>query len=400
MRISTAAFNRVPSEAIIRQQSELAKTQNEIATQKRIQTPSDDPIGAVHLIELNRTLAESDQFGASIGAATARLSTEEQALTDAGSILQRARELIVEANSSTVDATGRSAIAVELQQRVQELLDVANRRDGNSEFLFSGYSTNTQPFARVAGSVTYAGNQGSRLQQIGPTQRVADSDSGFDVFVNVPQGNGTFVTSASAANTGTASIDTGRVLNAGAWVPDTYTITFVAPDSYQITNSAAAVVVAAAPGNYTSGNAISFNGVQVTVSGTPAATDTLTVTASQKEDIFTSLDKAIAAISSAADAPPQRAQFASSMATALLQLDQADNHLLNVRAGVGARLAMLDDAESTRQDSKVELQTAISNLQDVDYAEAITRMNRQFLGLQAAQQSYAKLAQLSLFNFL
>jgi len=400
MRISTAAFHRVAGDAIGRQQSELAKTQNQIATQTRIQTPADDPIGAVHLLELNRSLAESDQFGKNTSAATARLSTEEQALADTGSLFQRVRELIVQANSSTIDSIGRAAIVAELQQRGQELLDVANRRDGNGEYLFSGYATSKQPFSRTGSAVTYAGDQGSRMQQVGTNQRVADSDSGFDVFLNVKQGNGTFVTAAPAANTGTGSINTGTVVSAGAWTPDTYTITFTAPDTYQITNSVPTVVVPAVAGNFTSGSAIGFNGVQVTVSGAPVAGDTFTVTASQKEDVFTSIDKMITALQRTSDAPAQRAQFSSSMATALSQLEQMDDHMTSVRAGIGARLSTLDDAESTRQNLTVELQTSISNLRDVDYAEAITRMNRQVLGLQAAQQSYAKLAQLSLFNYL
>jgi flagellar hook-associated protein 3 FlgL len=400
MRISTAGFHRIPGDAILKLQSSLSKTQNELATGSRIQSPADDPIGAVHLLELNRSLAESEQFGRNADAAMARLSTEEQALADSGSILQRVRELVVQANSGAVENLGREAIAVELRNRVAELMDVANRRDGKSEYLFSGYATTQQPFVRSGGVATYLGDQGSRVQQVGTTQRVADGDSGFEVFFNVQQGNGTFVTDVAAANTGTGSIDTGRVINAALFTPETYTITFVAPDSYQITNSVPTTVVPAAPANFVAGSAISFNGVQVTVTGTPAIGDTFTVSTSQKEDIFTSIDKAITAISTGTGGAAQRAQFATKIATALEQLDRAEDNLQIVRAGVGARLSVLDDAQATRENLSVELESAISKLRDVDYAEAITRLNRESLGLQAAQQSYAKLAQLSLFNYL
>jgi flagellar hook-associated protein 3 FlgL len=74
--------------------------------------------------------------------------------------------------------------------------------------------------------------------------------------------------------------------------------------------------------------------------------------------------------------------------------------VLNVRAEVGARLSMLDDVQAAREDFNVEVQRNLSNLQDIDYAEAISRMNRQMLGLQAAQQSYTRVSQLSLFNYL
>ncbi len=400
MRISTSQFHQRALDSLFSQQDALSRTQNQIATGKRIQTPADDPIGAVHILELQRAQSELDQFKRNSDAATARLTVAEQALGDSGLILQRVRELVVQANSGVIDDTARAAISIELQQRASELLDIANRRDGNGEFLFSGYATTTQPFARIGASVTYAGDQGGRVLQVAPTQRIADGDSGFSVFQNVTQGNGTFVTAANVANTGSGSIDTGQVVNAGAWVPQTYTITFVAPDSYQITNSVPTTIVPAAPGNFAAGSAISFNGVQVKIDGAPATGDKFTVATSQKEDIFTSIDKVIAALAPSVTSAPQRAQLTTKLAGALQQLDQADSHLINVRTDVGARLSTLDSTSTARQDLSVDLQAAVSKLSDVDYADAISRLTRQQLGLQAAQQSYANISKLSLFNYL
>src|SRR5262249_17041132 len=170
-------------------------------------------------------------------------------------------------NTGSLSDSDRQAIATELQSRTQELMDIANRKDGAGEYLFSGFATQTQPFARAAsGSVTYAGDQGTRLLQVSTSQTVADSDTGLTGFLNVVEGNGTFVTGASTANTGSGVIDVGTVTNQSAWVPDTYTLTFLTPTTYQITDSTAAVV---STGNYTSGSAIAFRGVQFNVSGAP-----------------------------------------------------------------------------------------------------------------------------------
>jgi flagellar hook-associated protein 3 FlgL len=403
MRVSTAAFHNIAIEGLQAQQSALLYTQSQVASGKRIQSPADDPIGAVHVLELQRAQAETDQYARNSNILMTRLNTEEQGLSDTGDLLQRVRELVLQANSATTDSTGRSAIASELKQRQQELLDIANRRDGNGEFLFSGFATSKQPFSRVGNSVGYQGDQGIRVLQTSPTQKIADSHSGFETFMNVPQGNGTFVSSASASNTGSASITVGNVTSAATWnaaQPNTYTITFVGSDSYQITNSASAVIVPATPGNYTAGNAITVNGAQFSIEGIPAAGDVFTITPSQKEDMFTSLDKIVAAITVAGDDPASRGKLASALGQSIAQLDQATTHLQNKRAEVGARLSTLDNANAARDTYKVELQTTISNLQDVDYAEAISRMNRQMLGLQAAQQSYAQISNLSLFSYL
>jgi flagellar hook-associated protein 3 FlgL len=397
MRISTGAMHTTAIDALLQQQLQLSRTQSQVASGKRIETPADDPIGAVHILELQRAQAESDQFGRNSDAAVARLTAEEQALADVGILIQRVRELALQANNATIDVVARHAIATELSERAQGLLDIANRRDGNAEYLFSGYATTTQPFSRSVGGVNYAGDQGTRYLQIGPTQRVADGHSGNAVFQNIVQGNGTFVTGVNTANAGTGIINAGVITNPAAWVADTYTLTFTSATTWQVTNSVAAVVTA---GAYTSGTAISFNGAQVEVTGVPATGDTFTIAASQKEDIFTTIDNMIVALQQAGDNQPDRAQLNVQLNTAIAQLDRDETHVLNVRAEVGARLSMLDDVKAARDDFSVELQRNLSNLQDIDYAEAISRMNRQMLGLQAAQQSYTRVSQLSLFNYL
>jgi flagellar hook-associated protein 3 FlgL len=400
MRISTAQFHNRALDGMLTQQANLSKTQSQVASGKRIENPSDDPIGAVHILELQRAKAESNQFARNSDVATARLNTEELALGDTTLLLQRVRELVIQVNNPANDDSARKALASELTARTQELLDIANRRDASGEYLFSGYATTTQPFARSGSAVAYAGDQGNRLIQTGPTQRVVDGHSGYEVFQNIQQGNGTFVTGVNNANTGSGVITTGSVVTPASWVPETYTITFTAPDTYQITNSAATVIVAPVAGNYVSGNGIAFNGVQVSVSGAPAAGDTFTVAQSQKEDIFTTLDKIVAAVQTANDSSMSRAQLASKVNVALEQLDRSDSHLQTVRSEIGSRLSLLDSTQASRADFDLELERNLSNLQDIDYAEAISRMNRQYIGLQAAQQSYATLAQMSLFNYL
>ena len=113
--------------------------------------------------------------------------------------------------------------------------------------------------------------------------------------------------------------------------------------------------------------------------------------AEQRGNPFTPLEQTIQA---------ELAQFNSDMATILQQLDQVGDHLSNVRADVGTRLSSIDTAQDALADRKVELETTTSQLRDLDYAEAVSRMNQQLVGLQAAQASYTRIAQLSLFDYL
>jgi flagellar hook-associated protein 3 FlgL len=398
MRISTAGMHHAALNALLGQQSVLSKTQQQIASGKRVQTPADDPVAAVHIMELQRALAESEQFDRNADMAKNRLTLEEQALADANTLMQRVRELTIQGSNASVDPASRRILAAEVRAHVKDLMDLANRRDANGEYLFSGYATLTQPFASSGGSIGYFGDQGSRALQIGQDQRVVDSHSGRDVFMAVTGGNGVFVTSAGAANTGNGVIASGTSVDPALWVPGDYTLRFTsATGDYEIVDAAAAVV---ATGTYTANSAISFRGVNLNLTGMPAQNDTFTIARSRPEDMFTTLSDLATTLEASTLTQAERARFSSDMATVLQQLDQVGDHLLSMRAEVGTRLHTIDTAQETLADRKVELESATSQLRDLDYAEAVTRMNQQLVGLQAAQASYSKIAQLSLFDYL
>lgn len=396
-RISTAGMHSAAIAQMLAQQSKLSVTQSQVASGKRVQSPADDPIAATQILDIQRARAQNEQFDKNSVAATNRLQTAESALTDVGNVLQRVRELAIQANNATNDDLSLKSIATELRARLQELQDGANRRDASGDFIFSGFSAQTTPFARTAGGVAYYGDQGVRQLQIGPDQKVPDSFSGYQVFMDIPEGNGTFTT-AAGVHTGTGTIDSGRITNAAAWVPGNYTVRFnTPPDTWDVLDATNTVV---ASGAYQDGSAISFNGVQVTVTGAPAAGDTFTVAPAGKESIFKSLDDLISSLTAGSNTPSSRSQLNTNIANSLTQIDQGLNHVLDLRSEVGARLSMIDAASDSRDGLDVELQQSLSDLQDLDYAEAISRMNQQMVGLQAAQAAYTRIGQMSLFSYL
>jgi flagellar hook-associated protein 3 FlgL len=180
-------------------------------------------------------------------------------------------------------------------------------------------------------------------------------------------------------------------------VPGNYSLEFTAADTWQVLDANSNVVTS---GPYVSGAALAFNGVQVAVSGTPETGDTYSISAAGKEDIFTTLDSLTSSLSAAVDNPVGRADLTSSLAKALVQLDQGLSNAQNLRAETGTRLSALDSAATVRQQLADELTGSVGKLQDLDYAEATGRMNQQMLGLQAAQAAYGRIAQLSLFTYL
>jgi flagellar hook-associated protein 3 FlgL len=394
MTISTLTFQTNALAEMEALQTALTQTQTELSTGSRLPNAAANPAAMEQVNQLNLTLSASHQYVSNGTAASANLQLEQSALTNATNTLQSARDLAVEANNSSLSLADRQDIATQLQQLQNALLGAANSTDPAGNYLFAGTASGTQPFARTGASVSYQGDSQVNQVQIAPDQSISAGDAGDAVFMNIPAGNGTFTTGAAAANTGSGSIDAGSVTNAAAWVPDTYTIAFTSPTQYQVTNSAGTVV---ASGAYTSDTAIAFNGIQTTVSGAPAAGDRFTVAPAGKASVFSTLANLIATLNSTS---LSSGQVTTQIGTALQQIDNALSGFGYAQASVGGRLNAVSAAANNAQTTQTQLQGTVSQLSDTDYAAAVTRLSTQELALQAAQQSYASIAKLSLFNYI
>lgn len=398
MRVSTSQMFNLGLNAILSNQAGVAKAQLQVATGKRILTPADDPAGAKKILDLNETLELARQYQTNASTATSRLALEDSVLDGVGNLLQRVRELAIQGNNSTLTNTDRQAIAAEVGERLGELVGLANTRDANDEHLFAGFSTRTRPFATVApGNIIYNGDQGQRELQIGPSYRVADGNSGTQVFQAILNGNGTFSTSENAGNAGTGVVGAGSVVDPTAWVADTYTISFTSATDFEVRDSGAGLV---ASGVYTTGAAISFNGISVDFVGDPVTGDSFTVSPSVNQDAFRTVQNLVDALNTSGTGTVGQTQLHNAVNRFLTDVDQVFENVLEVRAGVGARLNAIDSEMELNADFEVQVQADLSAVENADLTELITRLNQQLGTLQAAQLSFAQLQNLSLFNYI
>jgi flagellar hook-associated protein 3 FlgL len=401
MRLSTAGFHRNTINSILENQTKLAKTQTQITTGKKFQTASEDPVGATRAAALDRTLADNAQYERNSNIVQARLSYEEQTLADVTTLLQQVRERALQGANTTLGSEERRMLANDVRQSLEALLQLANSDDANGEFLFAGTSTGTRPFVQGTTGVNYQGDFTNRQIRISGTQSLADSHAGADVFMDITERNGVFTTNVAAANTGSATIDVGRVADLSAWVPDNYTLQFTSPTDWQVVDDTLPVANVIATGTgFTSGQTITFNGVSVTLTGTPATNDSFTIEPAQGVDMFAMLDDLANALTMAATLPADAAHFQSRIGGAISNLDKALERVVSVRAEVGSRLNAIDQATETRESEAIDLQSLLSDLRDTDYAAAISTLNQQYAGLQAAQAAYTRIAQMSLFDYL
>jgi flagellar hook-associated protein 1 len=147
--------------------------------------------------------------------------------------------------------------------------------DSGAAVTLSGAGTAGSPFVAAGLSIVVSGTPqtGDRLL-IQPTRGAV---AGMSVQLTQPEkiaAAAPLLTSAAAANAGSATIDAGQVPNPAAWVRGNYILSFTAANAWQVTDASNTIVAA---GAYSAGTAIAFNGVQVSVSGSPASGDSFSV---------------------------------------------------------------------------------------------------------------------------
>ena len=396
MRVSTRGSYLQGLSMMQQLQSALDHTQRQISSGRRIFTPSDDPISASRALDMREAIGRLTQFDRNSGIAANRLSQEEASLGSVNNVLQRVRELSLQANNATQSNESRQLIAVEIREQLDQLVQLANQRDGNGAYLFAGNLEDSKPITRMGANFTYNGDQGQRFIQIGEGRQVADGDSGAAVFFGIRNGNGTFTSSAAASNTGTGVLGAGSLTDPSAWIQDQYTVRFIDANNYEVLDSAAGVVTT---GSFQAGDTIAFRGIEFTLNGQPQGADEFAINPSRMQDVFTMVEQIASAIENPVSGDTSRALLNNGVNSGLLNIDQAIGNILDIRTQVGSRLAAIEDQIDSNGAFKLSYQETLASIEDLDYAEALSRLSLEATTLEAAQQSFIRTQSLSLFNY-
>ncbi len=402
MRISTKTIYESGINRISDLQSNMSKMHQQMATGRRILTPSDDPVASARAYDVSQSKAANTQYATNRENVKFALQGEEGVLQGATLLLQDVKVMIVAAGNATYSDAERRDMATELQSRFDEMVSLANSEDGMGGYLFAGYKTGTQPFSRSGGAVVYDGDQGERMLQVGLARTMAFADHGDAVFNQVRTGNGTFATSAALANTGSGVISGGSVTDTSQLTGHDYSIAFTVSGgvtTYDVVDNTTGLSLSS--GNpYVSGDAIDVDGMRFSVSGEPASGDTFSLAPSTAQSVFTTLQNLINTLQAPAAGAANGARLTNGLGVAHANIDNALDHILSVRASVGSRLKELDLLDSNGSLADLQYSEHLSELQDLDYAKAISSLMQQQTILDAAQQSFVKISNLSLFNYI
>ena len=310
MRVSNNTSYELGIAALNRQQTTQVKTLEQISSGRRMLTPADDPSAYARAMEVSQAESVNTQQATNRQYAASNFAMLEGILGDVTNMLQNAQQLVVSAGNGTLNDSGRIDIATELRGNLGELLGLANRTDGNGQYLFSGFQGSTKPFADTGSGVQYFGDEGLRMIQVSASRQLAVNESGREVFERIPASGG--------------------------------------------------------------GN----------------------------QSVFKTISNLIDILETPVVTPADKTALANGLRAAQTDRANALDNVLSVRASVGIRMKELDTLNDSGDDLSIQYKQQLAELQDVDYAKAISSLTQQQSYLEATQMAFIKVQGLSLFDFL
>ena len=397
MRITTANSFAATVDNLQQRQQDLQLAQDRLTSGKRVARASDDPAAAARVERALATSARAvaDQRG--LQASRSAMQQVEAALGGATEAMQQVRELLVAAGNGSYTDAERANLGARIRGLREQLFSIANRGDGSGGYLFGGQGSAQPPFVDGVGGVSFRGADGQAKVQAGDLLPM--THDGAAAWLGARSGNGVFVTGPAVANGNGAWIDGGSVVDPALLTGDDYRVDFsvaAGVTTYTVLRNGAATAQVNVP--YVSGQAIQFDGMAVTVQGTPADGDRFDVTPSTADlSLFDVLDRVAGDLQTGGRS---KAQVAQTVASGLRDLDASFGNLQLQRSMAGESLNRLDSVESRLAETKLDAQTERSLAEDLDMVEALSDFQNKQSGYEAALSTYSLVQRMSLFQYL
>lgn len=167
-RLSSAQLHQGSLDVILDAQARLQRTQEELASGKRILSPSDDPVSTARISVIQSELSRIETYQRNADFVLGDLQFKEDTIASIERLVQRAKELALQGNNAALGQADKRAIAGEIEVIRGQLLSLSRTKNANGDFIFSGSRTDTAPFNEVNNEIQYVGDALFPLFNLGP----------------------------------------------------------------------------------------------------------------------------------------------------------------------------------------------------------------------------------------
>ena len=395
------------SSQLAKQSGRINELQAKISTGEKLLSPSEEPQRAALINQLESTASQISTYQKNLDKVDGRLSIEEAILTSVDNIMGRIRDLSLAAASGTYSAGDKAIVVQEMRGLRDELLSLANSQDSGGNYIFAGTKVTTVPYQEnAAGEVSYYGDSSSAVVSTGPNSNVKLNRPGSEVFskvtdvgvdysffdvldgmANALMGTAKQETVSAIFSTSATQLNSGDVFNLEVSVGKTTpvdTIINVATDTPEgivtaINESSTGLTAKLVKEDITSDE------VRIYIEG-PAG----------EEGVFT--------ISTAAGVPATFPNITFTNNDAIQRgigrVSESKNLATDALVGIGVSMSVVNEKKDVNEERDLAVKKLISSEKDLDYALAVTELSSEIIALEALQSSFAKISQMSLFDYL
>jgi flagellar hook-associated protein 3 FlgL len=406
MRVSTAQFYLQSSQQMSTKSADVNERMAYLTSGKRVLTAKDDAVSFGTLAGYKDDLANIEKYKRNIDRAESHNNFQEVVFADTEMILDKIKQDMLLANNGRMSTEDLQTLADQVRSSFDQLLDIANTQNENGDYIFSGYQTELQPFSQQTdGSVSYSGDTGVNELQVAKNINIPTNQTGDAAFIKVDNAIGdfsaTYPSPPATANTSGIAVESANITNRALYntspLPHDYTFSFDAVTSDLTVTGSGGVVFPAAP--YTAGQTISFDGIDVTLSGNPLPGENFVISENEDISIFETINNAIAWMEKGVVSVDQE-QHQVDYNTTLTQINSAMTHITSRRVDSGVRLQVLDTQKNRHLDTELAVSSNKGKIEDLDFAKAISEFEQAKIALQASQQAFSKVQGLTLFNYI
>ena len=376
---------------------------NQLMTGDKFSRSGEDPAGMSQKMALTKEIDLFKQYGVNGSLLENSLGHEETVLTSLNSAMMSAQTLIQKANNSAMGAEERSAIASELEGLQKQMFDLMNSKNSQGEFIFGGNQSKTQPFVKDAsGNYVFQGDTGQRSIQVSPTVQIPANDSGFDLFEMVATRRTASGTSANI------KVGVGDQGNFESFYRNNYDASLAnnqftvstqigPPETYDIQNSQGVIVQGPAL-PYTAGNAISFNGLELTLDLPAGGADqTFVLDKPVNDNVLNGMSDFISALR---DPSLSADGFQLAVADATTHMNNARTKIDRGLGELGGRMNSLEQVMGSNDGLSTLNQQARAKVSEADMYEVIAALSKEDAAMSASQLAFGKISKLTLFDYI
>jgi flagellar hook-associated protein 3 FlgL len=414
MSIGTPLFHALNVRAFSRLDGDISSLQNEISSGKNDHRPSADTIRALKLSAAEEHKNALDRFGANLDRAESRLDMTDTNMESVVDTLQRMSELAVR-GASNISPAERESLRQEVVQLRDMLIDTANATDATGRPIFGGHLPRGQAFVDGPNGVEYMGDAGTHRLRVSESSFVQTGVNGAETFQSIPDGANGETSLFEMAD------DFLRTLQPDGELMDTQLTGEGSLElSFNLTREARdwSMTLEGPAGSVDLNLSLSANAPDVLVDAVNAQSGNTGITASLGDDgasiVFSAaglvsvkdasvepaVKGAMAEIAVPSEGPRLLVKPHQVMENQIDRLRTAADHFADLRARVGALGAAVDERQDALIDRQTQAEKVVSGMEDLDIAQAITKLQHLMTVRQVSQQSYVKIGQTTLFDYL